>query len=81
LVAVLREFGFDVPELTADLFIQENRVVRLGVPPVRIEIITTISGVTFDECYAKRVTDELGISFLVTCPSHTRYLQEICCER
>lgn len=58
-VAVLREFGFDVPELTADLFIQENRVVRLGVPPLRIEIITTISGVTFDECYAKRVTDEL----------------------
>jgi len=31
----------------------------MGVPPVRIEIMTTISGVSFEECYPERVKDEL----------------------
>ena len=34
-----------------------NQIIRMGVPPVRIEIITSISGVTFEECYGKRVVD------------------------
>lgn len=59
LVAVLKAFGFDVPELSADLFLEENQIIRMGVPPVRIEIITTASGVTFEDCYAERVTDKL----------------------
>ena len=59
LVAVLKAFGFDVAELSADLFLQKNQIIRMGVPPVRIEIITTASGVTFEDCYAQRVTDEL----------------------
>jgi hypothetical protein len=33
------------------MFLTENQVIRLGVPPLRLEIITTISGVTFAECY------------------------------
>jgi len=31
----------------------------MGVPPVRIEIATSISGVRFEECYAARVVDVL----------------------
>ena len=67
LVAVLRAFGFAVPELSADLFLQENKVVRMGVPPVRIEILTTISGVDFEACYAERkvdVVDGVEVHFL-----------------
>lgn len=30
----------------------------MGVPPVRIEMLTTISGVSFEECYPERVKDE-----------------------
>jgi predicted nucleotidyltransferase len=59
LVSVLRQFGFDLPELSADLFLKENQIIRMGVPPVRIEVTTTISGVTFGECYAQRVVDIL----------------------
>jgi hypothetical protein len=59
-VAVLREFGFGVEELSAELFLKEDQVIRLGVPPLRIEILTTISGVTFAECYAARNRDFLG---------------------
>ena len=55
IVAVLKEFGFEPPELSPELFLKEWQIIRLGVPPVRIELATTISGVNFNECYAKRV--------------------------
>lgn len=57
MVAVLREFGFNTPALSEGLFLKEQSVVRMGIPPMRIEILTTISGVNFAECYAERVTD------------------------
>ncbi len=59
LVKVLKEFGFNLPELTPALFQVENKVIRMGVPPIRIELITTIDGVEFEECYATRVQDIL----------------------
>ena len=55
----IREFGFDVEELSPELFLQENKVIRMGVPPLRIEVLTTISGVSFDQCYAERTVDVL----------------------
>ena len=57
LVAVLREFGFDVSQLSAGLFLKENQILRMGVPPMRIELLTTISGVRFEECYSERIID------------------------
>jgi hypothetical protein len=59
MVSVLKEFGFDAPELSPQLFSEDWQIVRLGVPPVRIEIATTISGVDFGECYSERVVDML----------------------
>jgi predicted nucleotidyltransferase len=59
IVGVLKEFGFDPPDLSAELFLEEWQIVRLGVPPVRIEIATSISGVNFSECYAEKATGEL----------------------
>lgn len=59
MVEVMREFGFAVKELSEELFLQANNVVRLGMPPLRIEVLTTISGVDFEECYRDRKTDIL----------------------
>jgi hypothetical protein len=59
LVAAVKDFGFDVPGLSAELFLKEGQIIRLGVPPVRIEIATSVSGVSFWECYAARVVDVL----------------------
>ena len=56
LVVALREFGFDVPELKVELLLQPRRIIRMGVPPVRIELLTGIDGVNFDECFARRAT-------------------------
>ena len=41
------------------LFLQENKIARMGVPPFRIEILTTISGVAFGDCYAARVVETI----------------------
>jgi hypothetical protein len=57
MVAVLRAFGFDTPELSVEVFLREQNLVRLGKPPMCIKIMTTISGVKFDECNAERTVD------------------------
>jgi len=49
----LAEFGFG--QATADLFLAPDTVIRMGVPPVRIEILTSVSGVTFGDCFRNRV--------------------------
>jgi len=59
IVVALREFGFDFPELTEGLFLQENKIIRMGNPPLRIEISTGISGVKFNKCYTERIMDTL----------------------
>lgn len=59
-IAALEEFGFEREELREELFTERNRVVRMGVPPLRLEIITTVSGVEFDACYARRIVASIG---------------------
>src|SRR5215813_8399125 len=56
-LSALREFGFDLPESTRQLFLKPDNVARMGVPPFRIEMLTSISGVTFKEAYSARVMD------------------------
>ncbi len=45
----LTDFGFGSLDLDLDDFLHPNRVVQLGVPPVRVDLITSISGVTWEE--------------------------------
>lgn len=58
-VAALRQFGFNTTELSESLFLQEKKIVRMGVPPIRIEVATSISGVAFEECFPRRVSATL----------------------
>ncbi len=53
----IREFGFDVAGLSADTFASgvRTKVVQMGITPNRIEIITSIDGVSFADCYPRRV--------------------------
>lgn len=60
LVSVLREFGFDLPELKPALFLQKGRIVRLGYEPMRLEILNEIDGVSFQECYQHRRRSTVG---------------------
>ncbi len=66
-VASLREFGFDAPRLTEDIFLEPDTIVRMGLPPFRIEVFNSISGVSFEECYQERITaiiDEEPVSVI-----------------
>ncbi|MBU0736054.1 MAG: hypothetical protein KKG10_18110, partial [Proteobacteria bacterium] len=42
---VLRDFGMPEEDVSKRLFLERDKVVRMGVPPVRIEVITGASGV------------------------------------
>jgi len=55
-VDALADFGFPeaVTGWTVELFCKPNQLARMGNPPLRIELHTTISGVDFDTCYARR---------------------------
>lgn len=59
LVEALRNFGFDVPALNKSLFQEPGHVVRMGVPPVRLEILSSIDGVDFQNCYPRRQVAEI----------------------
>jgi hypothetical protein len=55
----LADFGFgDLGLTTADF--TPGRVVQLGVPPNRVDLLTAIDGVTFDEAWAGRAAGHLG---------------------
>lgn len=60
IVSALREFGFEsvVPE--SAVFLSERTIVRFGLPPFRIELMTSISGVSFDPCATRAVPVDLG---------------------
>lgn len=67
LVAAFRDFGFDVPELTEATFLNPGRIVRIGVPPLRLEVMNEISGVRFEDCYDRRAEEEIDgvrVSFI-----------------
>jgi Nucleotidyltransferase of unknown function (DUF6036) len=67
LVDAIRNFGFDLPELKPALFLHPSRMVRMGLPPIQIEIATSILGVDFDDCYGERIDsnwDDIVVHFI-----------------
>jgi|KBSSwiStaDraftv2_1062776.scaffolds.fasta_scaffold746714_2 hypothetical protein len=60
LVHVMESFGFADLNLSADDFLQEDLVIQLGVPPNRIDLLTFLSGVDFEETWATREQADIG---------------------
>ncbi len=63
----LGEFGFS-RELVASAPLEvAGKVIRMGNPPLRIELLTSVSGVVFDACHRRRETeivDAVEIAFI-----------------
>jgi hypothetical protein len=57
LVKALDQFGFASLGLTADDFLEPGIIVQLGYPPNRIDLITSLKGVDFSDCYAQRIEE------------------------
>lgn len=56
---VLVQFSFASPGLSAADFIEADQVIQLGHPPNRIDLLTSITGVGFEEAWAARVAGNL----------------------
>jgi predicted nucleotidyltransferase len=59
IVEALEQFGFGSLGLKEGDFLVEDQIVQLGYAPNRIDIITTLPGVTFADCYDKRLSVEI----------------------
>jgi hypothetical protein len=67
IVKALDQFGFASLGLKENDFLVEDQIIQLGYAPNRIDIITTLQGVTFEECYDKRLLVEIDgvkVSFI-----------------
>lgn len=59
-LAALADFGFGGLGLTTDDFTKPGQVVQLGYPPNRIDLLTSITGVGFEEVWRGRVETGYG---------------------
>ena len=62
-VRALDQFGFASLGLKVWDFLEADQIIQLGYPPSRIDILTTLLGVKFSDCYPVRVSIEMdGVS-------------------
>lgn len=55
-VLALRQLGFGSLDLSAEDFIAADRVIQLGRAPNRVDLLTRLYGVTFDDAWSSRVS-------------------------
>jgi hypothetical protein len=60
LVAALEAFGFGSLGLTSADFEEAGAVVQLGREPGRVDLLTSVSGLTFADAYQARITATFG---------------------
>lgn len=66
-VEVLNQFGFGSLDIRVEDFLEPDQIIQLGYPPVRIDLITTLPGVNFEECWQARVdvvVDEVNLKVI-----------------
>ncbi len=59
LVELLTEFGFADSRFAASDFIESDQIIQLGRPPNRIDLLTSLTGVTNAEAFADKVRAEI----------------------
>ncbi|HVT57683.1 MAG TPA: hypothetical protein VHR45_04715 [Thermoanaerobaculia bacterium] len=60
LIAALADFGFGAVGLQIEDFAAPGRIVQLGYPPNRVDLMTSIDGVDFDSAWRGRVAGRYG---------------------
>lgn len=54
IMKALEAFGFGSLELKPEDFLESDQVIQLGYPPNRIDILTALTEVKFEDCYKER---------------------------
>jgi len=60
IIHVLNKFGFTGVSVSIEELIQPEKIIQLGLPPQRIDILTSIDGVNFNEAWERRIVDSFG---------------------
>jgi hypothetical protein len=60
ILEAIDEFGFGSVDLTAADFQKPQNVIQLGVPPVRVDIITSLTGVSWEDACTGRIQGKYG---------------------
>lgn len=66
-LTALAEFGFGSLGIKREDLTSPNQVIQMGFPPARIDLLTSIDGVNFAECYERRMiveVDGLPLGFI-----------------
>jgi hypothetical protein len=58
-IKALEEFGFGSLGLKPEDFLESDQIIQLGYPPNRIDILTTLKKLKFEDCYKARVEVEI----------------------
>jgi len=67
IIKSLQQFGFGSLDLKCEDFLIDNQIIQLGYPPNRIDLLTSVDGVDFADCYSKRLEisiDGILINFI-----------------
>jgi hypothetical protein len=59
-IAALAAFGAPLQDLTESDLASAGTIFQIGVPPIRIDVITSVDGLTFDEAWPSRIAGEFG---------------------
>ena len=60
MLVVLDSFGFGSLNITRENLLKPDTVIQLGYPPHRIDLLTGIDGVSFDEAWNRRMEVEVN---------------------
>lgn len=66
-VKVLEQFGFGSLGLGIGDFLVPDQIIQLGYPPNRIDLLTSLENMDFQECYDSRLeftTSDVKINFI-----------------
>ncbi|MFM7177477.1 MAG: hypothetical protein ACKO0X_08660 [Bacteroidota bacterium] len=67
ILKAIDDFGFASIGLTKTDLTKEGNIIQIGYPPLRIDLLTQIDGVSFDACNENKtiaIIDELAIPFI-----------------
>ena len=67
ILEALGEFGFGSLNLSEADFTSQDNVIQLGVPPVRVDIMTSLTGVSWEKAYTGKVQgdcDKIPVYFI-----------------
>ncbi len=59
ILKTIKDFGFSSLDLKKEDFLSPGYVVQLGQPPARIDLLTSVTGLEFEECYKSKVHIEI----------------------